>query len=137
MSDILAVPACLGVNPLLLGGYEGLAGQIRKPSTETGQFSTCSCDLWRPHNARSTARRFQSSVITEYTSWKYALLGEPWLHRFPRESAILQLSFKFQGEGGRWSFLARGQEIGCKLTREATLRRHYAEDAFRVKQWLL
>jgi hypothetical protein len=67
-----------------------------------------------------------------YTSWKYFLLAEHWLRRVPRESAILQRSFRFQGEEGRRSFLARGPGIGCNLKGEARRRRHHVEDRFEV-----
>jgi hypothetical protein len=66
------------------------------------------------------------------TSWKYFLLAEPWLHWFPRESAILQRSFRFQGEEDRRSFLARGPGIGCNLKGKARRRRHHVEDRFEV-----
>jgi hypothetical protein len=56
LSDIPAVPACLGLTSCSKAVTMSWAAGMRMPSRETGQVPLLSsCDLWHPHNARSTA----------------------------------------------------------------------------------
>jgi len=110
---------CLSV---LAGAYcsqvvtRGWTARMRKPSTETGQISLLHRAIFNIHTMRGRlldafTRRSMWAVLVKRTS---CLLSLSYIGFFVNRPSCNGL----QGEKGRPSFLARGQENFCDLTGE-------------------